>query len=137
MPARSASSRRLRHVADIEIPELVAVIVEDARSRVEVLVEDTRARIETEARALGTDMAERLTGLGNAVQASLIAVAVAMVTAMLFGLAVAATLTELGLPLYGALWIVTGLALTGLALLLRTAWRSGRRVIAPFFKRAD
>jgi hypothetical protein len=69
-------------VADIEIPDLVAVIVEDARTRVEVPVEDTRARLETEARALGNDIAERLSELGSAIQASLIAVAVIMVAAI-------------------------------------------------------
>ncbi len=121
-------------MADPEIPDVVAVIVEDARARVEVLVQDTRARIETEARALGSDLAERLAELGNAVQASSIAVAVVMVAAMLLGLAIAATLYALGIPLVGALWIVTGAALVVVALLLRSAWRSGRRVIAPLFR---
>ncbi len=130
--ALTPTCRRLLDVADIELPDLVAVIVEDARNRVELLVEDTRTRIETQARALGADVGERLTELAAAVQASLIAVGVTIVTAMLLGLAIAATLTELGLPWYGALWIVTALALGGVATLVRRARRSGRRVIAPF-----
>ena len=59
-------------------------------------------------------------------------VAVIMVAAMLLGLATAATLYALGIPLVGALWIVTAAALAVVGLLLRSAWRSGRRVIAPW-----
>jgi len=100
-------------------------------------VEDARTRLETEARALGNDVTERIAELGSAIQASLVAVAVTMVAAMLLGLATAATLYAVGLPLFAALWIVTGVALVVVTVLLRSAWRSGRRVIAPFLHRRD
>ena len=100
-------------------------------------MEDTRTRLETEARALGNDVAERIAELGSAIQASLVAVAVTMVAAMLLGLATAATLYAVGLPLVAALWIVTAVALLVVTVLLRSAWRSGRRVIAPFLHRRD
>lgn len=121
-------------MADIELPDEVADFVEDARARVEVLVENTRIQIEEHARTLGTEVGERLTELGGVIQASLIALALAMVTAMLFAFAVAATLMEIGLPLYGALWIVTGVAIATIAVLVQRARRGGRRLVAPWVR---
>jgi hypothetical protein len=101
----------------LDTPDLVAGIVEDTRELVGVELE-----------VLRTELGERISSLGDAVKASLIAVAVGIVMALLFGLALAASLVALGLPVWAALWIVTGVALAVVLLLATWARRAARKV---------
>ncbi len=77
---------------DTELPDLVAGIVDDARDLVEAQVSLLRA-----------DFGERLGDLGTAIRSWLIAVCVAIVTTVLLGVALAATLTQVvGLPWFAS-----------------------------------
>jgi len=99
------------------LPDLVASVVDDARALVEAQVSSLKA-----------DLGDRMGDLGDAIKSWLIAGCVALVTAILLGVTLAATLTELvGLPLFAALWIVTGLAAIALAALVYRARSQGRR----------
>lgn len=99
------------------LPDLVAGVVEDARQLVEAQVSSLKA-----------DLGGRLGDLGDAIRSWLIAGCVALVTAILFGVALAATLTEVaGVPLFASLWIVTALAVAVVAALVVRARSQGRR----------
>jgi hypothetical protein len=99
------------------LPDLVAGVVEDARELVEAQVSSLKA-----------DLGDRLGDLGDAIKSWLIAGCVALVTAILLGVALAATLTELaGLPLFASLWIVTAIAVAAVAALVYRARSQGRR----------
>lgn len=99
------------------LPDLVAGVVEDARELVEAQVSSLKA-----------DLGDRLGDLGDAIKTWLIAGCVALVTTILMGVALAATLTELaGLPLFASLWVVTAIAVAAVAALVYRARARGRR----------
>jgi hypothetical protein len=106
-------------VRDIDLPDLVVGIVDDTRELVEAQVTTLRA-----------DLGDRLGDLGTAIRSWLVAVCVAIVTAMLLGLAIASTLHWLGVPWFGALWIVTAIAMSTVVALVVRARRSGKKAIA-------
>jgi hypothetical protein len=104
-------------VRDLELPDLVVGVITDARELVEA-----------EVGSLRRDLGERLGDLGNAIKSWLFVVCVAIVTAMLLGIAIAATLTQVaGLPWFVSLWIVTALAIGSVAALVFRARAHGRR----------
>lgn len=101
---------------DADLPDLVAGVIEDARSLVEAQVSSIK-----------TDVGERLGDLGNTIKSWLTAVCVAIVTTVLIGVSIAATLTQVaGLPWFVSLWIVTALAITAVVLLVLRARAQGR-----------
>lgn len=103
------------------LPDLVAGVVDDARQLVEAQVSSLKA-----------DVGERLGDLGDAIRSWLVAVCVAIVTASLLGVALAATLTEVaGLPWFVSLWIVSAIAIGAVAALVYRARSSGRRAVSP------
>jgi hypothetical protein len=104
---------------DIDLPDLVIGIVDDTRELVEAQVSTLRA-----------DLGDRLGDIGTAIRSWLVAVCVAIVTTVLLGLAIAATLQWLGVPWFGALWIVTAIAMSTVVALVVRARRSGRKAIA-------
>ncbi|MEP6863063.1 MAG: hypothetical protein ABJE66_20725 [Deltaproteobacteria bacterium] len=105
---------------DAELPDLVAGLVNDMRMLVQLEVASVRS-----------DVGDRLVDLGAAIKSWLIALCVAIVTAVLLGLAIAATLTELvGVPSYVALWIVTAIAVGSVIRLVYWARVTGRKAAA-------
>jgi hypothetical protein len=85
---------------DLDLPDLVGGAIDDARTLVEAQVASLR-----------TDLGGRLGELGVTIKSWLVAGCVAIVTAVLLGLAIAATLAEaVGLPWWLSLWIVTAIA---------------------------
>jgi len=107
----------MSNVRDTDIPDLVAGVVNDARELVEAQVS-----------SLKHDLGDRLGDLGTAIKSWLIALCVAIVTTVLLGIAIAATLTELvGLPWYASLWIVTTIAICAVAGLIYRARTNGRK----------
>jgi hypothetical protein len=98
-------------VRDLDLPDLVAGIVEDARALAEVQVA-----------SLKSDIGGRLGDLGNTIRSWLVVGCVAIVTAMLLGLALAATLAQVvGLPWWLAMWIVT---FTAIGAVVGLIWRA-------------
>jgi putative superfamily III holin-X len=87
---------RVQDLRAVGTVELVTGIVDDARDLVEAHVEALRA-----------DMSARLVVVTATLTSALIAVGVFMVTALLLSLALAASLVELGIAWWLALWIVT------------------------------
>jgi hypothetical protein len=107
-------------VRDLDLPDLVANTVDDARALVEAQVTSLKA-----------DLGIRLGDLGTAIKSWLIVVCVAIVTTLMLGIAVSATLTEVvGLAWWQSLWIVTAVAITSVVLLISRARANGRRVAA-------
>lgn len=104
---------------ETDLPDLVAGVVADARDLVEAQVASLR-----------TDLGGRLGDLGTAIRSWLIAVCVAIVTAVLLGIALAATLTELGVPWFASLWLVTAAAVGSVAALVYRARRAGSAAAA-------
>jgi hypothetical protein len=103
-------------VRNTDLPDLVAGVIEDARELVEAQVSSIKA-----------DLGERLGDLGDAIRSWLVAVCLAIVTIVLLGISIAATLAEVaGLPWYVSLWIVTALAVGAVAVLVVRAQRKGR-----------
>lgn len=99
------------------LPDLVVGVVDDARQLVEAQVS-----------SLKSDLGERLGDLGSAIRSWLVAVCVAIVTTVLFGIALAATLTEVvGVPWFASLWIVTAVAVGAVVALVYQARSSGKR----------
>ena len=110
-------AREEKTVRDLDLPDLVVGAVQDARDLVEQQVSSLRA-----------DLGERLGDLGSAIKSWLVVVCVAIVTAMLLGLALAATLTDVvGLPWFASMWIVTAVAIGVVAALVARARASGRK----------
>ena len=110
-----------RDARDIELPDLVAGIVDDGRALLSASVE-----------SLKTDLGSRMGDLGTAIRSWLVAVCVAIVTTVLLGAALAATLTEVvGLPWFVSLWLVTALAIAAVAALVYKARASGRKAVTP------
>ncbi len=107
-------------VRDLDLPDLVAGTVDDLRDLVEL-----------EATSLKAHLGERLGELQVAIKSWLIALCVAIVTMMLLGLAIAATLTELGLPFYASLWIVTAIAIGSVVFLVYRARSERPPPVAP------
>ena len=102
---------------DAALPDLVAGLVDDMRSLVEAEVASVRS-----------DVGDRLVDLGAAIKSWLITLCVAIVTTVLLGLAVAATIAQLGgLPWYLALWIVTAIAVSAVIRLVYWARLTGRK----------
>lgn len=97
---------------DLGTSELVGEILVEARELVSAHIADARL-----------ELGGRLETLGSALRATMIAVAVIIVTTMLLALSIVATLVTLGLAWWAALWLVTGLALTTAILLLLRARR--------------
>lgn len=96
-----------------DLTDLIAGIADDGRDLVKAQVSVIRS-----------DLGD----LGAAIKSWLIAVFVAIVTTVLFGVALAATLTEVGgLPWYGSLWVVTGLAIGLVVALVLRARMQARR----------
>jgi len=103
----------MSNVSDMDTPDLVVGVVNDVRQLVEAHVS-----------SLKTDLGD----LGTAIKSWLIALCVAIVTTVLLGIAIAATLTELvGLPWYASLWIVTAVAICVVAGLVYRARTNGRK----------
>ena len=108
-------------VRELDLPDLVAGVIGDARELVEA-----------EVGSLRQDLGQRLGDLGTAIKSWLFVVCVAIVTAMLLGTAIAATLTQVaGLPWWVSLWIVTALAVSIVVALVLRARASGRRAANP------
>lgn len=108
-------------VHDLDLPDLVVGVITDAREL-----------IEAEVGSLRHDLGERLGDLGSAIKSWLFVVCVAIVTAMMLGIALAATLTQVaGLPLYVSLWIVTALAIGIVFALVMRARANGRKAAQP------
>jgi Mg2+/Co2+ transporter CorB len=106
----------MRDVRDADLPDLVAGVIEDARDLVEAQVSSIK-----------TDLGDRLGELGSAIKSWLVAVCVAIVTTVLLGISIAATLTEVaGVPWYVALWIVTAIAVAAVVALVYRARAQGR-----------
>lgn len=88
-------------VRDLDLPDLVAGVIEDLRELAAA-----------EGTSLKADLSSRLGELGIAIKSWLIALCVAIVTMVLLGISIAATLSELGgLPWYASLWAVTAIAI--------------------------
>jgi hypothetical protein len=105
-----------REVRDADLPDLVAGVIDDARSLVEAQVSSIK-----------TDLGERLGDLGSAIKSWLVVVCVAIVTTGLLGISIAATLTQVaGLPWYVSLWIVTAFAIIIVVALVYRARFHGR-----------
>jgi hypothetical protein len=106
----------MREVRDADLPDLVAGVIDDARSLVEAQVSSIK-----------TDLGERLGDLGSAIKSWLVVVCVAIVTTGLLGISIAATLTQVaGLPWYVSLWIVTAIAIGVVVALVYRARFLGR-----------
>jgi len=105
---------------DLELPDLLAGIIED-----------TRDLVETQISALRDDVGHRVSDLGTAIQSWLIAFTVAIVTLLLLGLALASTLHEIGLGWFGSLWSVTGLAIGAVVFLVYRARANSRQAAHP------
>jgi len=104
-------------VRDLDLPDLVAHTVDDAR-----------ALVEAQVSSLKSDLGVRLSDLGTTIKSWLIAVCVAIVTTVLLGVALAATLTQVvGLPWWLSLWIVTAVAIGTVVALVYRARAAGRR----------
>jgi hypothetical protein len=104
-------------VRDLDLPDLVAHTVDDAR-----------ALVEAQVSSLKSDLGVRLGDLGTTIKSWLIAVCVAIVTTVLLGVALAATLTQVvGLPWWLSLWIVTAAAVGTVVGLVYRARAAGRR----------
>jgi uncharacterized RDD family membrane protein YckC len=87
---------------------------------VEAIIDDTRELVDAHVDSLREEMSDRLSGLGAAITSSLLAFSITIVTALLLGIAIATTLIAVGLPIWAAFWIVTGIgALTGYGLVRR------------------
>lgn len=103
------------------LPDLVAGVVDDTRQLVEAQVSSLKA-----------ELGDRLGDLGDAIRSWLVAVCVAIVTASLIGVAMAATLTEVaGLPWFVSLWIVAAIAIIAVVALVYRARSSGRKAVSP------
>jgi hypothetical protein len=90
------------NLRDIDLTDLVAGVVDDARSLVTA-----------EVGSLKLELGERLSDLGDAIRSWLIVACLAIVTTVILGLAIAATLTQVGgMPWYVALWIVAGIEIS-------------------------
>lgn len=85
--------------SELELPDLVAGIVEDSRTLVEAQLGSLRG-----------ELRERVADLGTTIRSWLIAFTVAIVTLVMLGLALAASVHALGLGWLGSLWSVTALA---------------------------
>ena len=108
-------------IRDLDLPDLLVGVIGDARELVEA-----------EVGSLRQDLGQRLGDLGTAIKSWLFVVCVAIVTAMLLGTAMAATLTQVaGLPWWISLWIVTGFAISIVIALALRARASGRRAANP------
>jgi hypothetical protein len=115
--ARSLETRVRTDLRDAALPDLVAGVVSDMRELVEAQVG-----------SLKSDLSDLLVNLGATIKSWLVALCVAIVTAVLIGLALAATLTQvLGVPSYAALWLVTGLAVGAVVALVYRARATGRK----------
>jgi hypothetical protein len=115
--ARSLETRVRTDLRDAPLPDLVAGVVTDMRELVEAQVG-----------SLKSDLGGLLVDLGATIKSWLIALCVAIVTAVLLGLALAATLTQvLGIPWYAALWLVTALAVGAVVGLVYRARATGRK----------
>jgi hypothetical protein len=115
--ARSLEIRVRTDLRDAALPDLVAGVVTDMRELVEVQVG-----------SLKSDLGGLLVDLGATIKSWLIALCVAIVTAVLLGLALAATLTQvLGIPSYVALWLVTALAVGAVVAFVYRARATGRQ----------
>jgi hypothetical protein len=105
-------------VRDLDLPDLVAHTVDDAR-----------ALVEAQVSSLKSDLGVRLGDLGTTIKSWLIAVCVAIVTTVLLGVAVSATLTQVvGLPWWLSLWVVTAAAILTVVGLVYRARANGRRI---------
>lgn len=108
--------RRVNKLRDIPLPDLVADVVTDARELVEAQVT-----------SLKNDLGDRMSSLGDSIRSWLVALCVALVTLMMLGLAITATLAQVvGLPWFASLWIVTAIAVGVVVLLVYKARASGK-----------
>ena len=102
-----------RSLRDAEVPDLLVGVVNDARDLVEAQVSSLKSD---------------LNDLTTTIRQWLIALCLAIVTAVLLGCAIAATLTQVvGLPWYVSLWIVTAIAVSVVVGLIYRARATGRR----------
>jgi hypothetical protein len=108
------------NVRDADLTDLMAGVVDDARSLVTA-----------EVGSLKLELGERLSDLGDAIRSWLIVACLAIVTTVILGLAIAATLTQVGgLPSWVGLWIVAGLEIAVVVGLVFRARRNTRKASA-------
>ena len=89
------------------------------------IVDDTRDLIGAHVEVLRDEMTARLTTLGATLSSMLIAIGVFVVTAILLGLAIAASIVALGATWWQALWIITLVAgAIGMAFVRRARTRA-------------
>ena len=93
---------------------------------VEAIIDDTRELVEAHVESLREEMAERLSGLGTTLTSSLLAFSLAIVTAVLLGIAIATTLIAVGLPIWASFWIVTAVGAGAGMIFVRRATRTAR-----------
>jgi len=105
---------------DLELPDLIAGIVENARDLVEAQLGSLR-----------NDLGDRVAELGVAIRSWLIALAVAIVALLLLGLALAASVHALGASWLTSLWSVTSLAVLTVVGLFYRARANSRIAAAP------
>lgn len=110
----------MTNASDLELPDLLAGIVEDSRDLVEVQLGSLRA-----------DLGDRVTELGVAIKSWLIALTVAIAMLLLFGLAIATTIHELGLGWMASLWTVTAIAGVAVGALVHRARATNRAADRP------
>ena len=107
-------------VRDANVPDLVTGVVNDMRELVEAHVDSLRS-----------DLGDRLVDLGAAIRSWLIALCVAIVTIVLIGLAIAASLVQLGLPVFAALWLVAAISIGAVVALVYRARGTSQKLKGP------
>jgi hypothetical protein len=117
---RLAVHRAVSDARDLDLPDLLAGIIDDTRKLVEVQISSLR-----------DDVGQRVSDLGTAIRSWLIAFTVAIVTLLLLGLALASTLHEIGLGWFASLWSVTAIAIGAVVFLVYRARVNSRKAAHP------
>ena len=121
---RAARSRRgLRHGMRSALHAVMTTRANLMSGLVGGIIDDARDAVGAGVDALRGEMDDRLAKLGTAMVSMMIAMVILIVMAGLCGVAIAASLVAVGLPLWGALWVATAVA----ALLSVTAVRRAKR----------
>lgn len=109
MPTLATRDPHPESLRDQGTLELLSGIVSDTQDLVAAHVED-----------LGGDIRERLATMGETLTSVLVAASILIVTALLLGLAIAASLVAVGVPLWIAMWSITlAVGATGFGFVLR------------------
>jgi hypothetical protein len=103
------------------------VAMRSVREMVAGVVDDARSLVDTQVTSIKTDIDGRLGDLGSELKSWLLAACVAVVAATLFALAISTTLTDVaGLPTWASLWIVSAVAIIAVVVLVHRARLSGK-----------